>query len=431
LKVELTNKETNVVQLKVELPPEQVAEAIDRAYLKMRKDFSLPGFRKGRVPRNILEKRFGIEIFYEEAANIMLQTSYPQALEEKNIEPVARPEIEIEQMESEKPFIYTATVTVKPQVTLGEYKGLNISVQTEEVSAEDVEGELKYLQNSRARLIALEGEDAVAAEQDQVIIDFVGRVDGKEFKGGSATNFPLVLGSGSFVPGFEEQLLGARPGDRITVKVSMPAEYHNEELAGKEVEFDVTVNEVKRKELPALDDDFAREVGDFDTLEELRASIRERLEDRARLAAEQQLREKVLQAVRDNIVVDIPAVMVDNEVEVMLRQMESRFARQGLKLEDYLSYSGKTLDDIKEEMRPEAENNIKTELMLDTVAEVENISVEPQELDAELDRLAQAYGQPKDKVRAALEEGGQLRGIEQVILHSKTIDFLVEANKAQ
>ena len=247
----------------------------------MRKDFSLPGFRKGRVPRNILEKRLAQRFFTKKLPISCCRRLIPRRWK-KNIEPVARPEIEIEQMVSEKPFIYTATVTVKPQVTLGEYKGLNISGQTEEVSAEDVEGELKYLQNSRARLIALKGEDAVAAEQDQVIIDFVGRADGKEFKGGSATNFPLVLGSGSFVPGFEEQLLGARPGDRITVKVSMPAEYHNEELAGKEVEFDVTVNEVKRKELPALDDDFAREVGDFDTLEELRASIRERLEDRAR-----------------------------------------------------------------------------------------------------------------------------------------------------
>lgn len=427
MKVEMTNKETNVVQLKVELDQEQVKLAIDKAYLKVRKDFALPGFRKGKVPRNILEKRYGVEVFYEEAANIMLQDTYPQAIKDNNIEPVDHPDIEVEQMDIEQPFIYTATVTVKPELTLGQYKGLGIAREDREITDEEVDKELTSLQNSKAKLITLEA-DAAAADQDQVIIDFVGRMDGNEFEGGAGKNYPLVLGSGSFVPGFEEQLIGAKTGDKILVKVTMPDEYHSEQLAGKEVEFEVNVNEVKRKSLPALDDDLAKEVGDYATLAELKTFIKERLQARADDHAVQHQRQNVVDAVRDNSAVDIPAVMIDNEVEAMVKQMGNRFAQQGLQLEDYLNYSGKKLDDIKAEMRPEAEKNVKTELMLDTVAKVENISVDQADLDQEIAELAKAYGQKTDSLRANLEAAGQLYGIEQVITHRKVIDFLTEAN---
>lgn len=429
MKVELTQKETNIVQLRVEVPPEQVGKALDQAYLKVRKDFSLPGFRKGRVPRNILEKRFGIEVLYEEAANILLQETYPQAIEEHKLEPVNHPQVDVEQIDQEQPFIYTATVTLLPELKLGQYKDLGIAREKVEVTDEDVAKELENLRNSQARLITLEGEDTVAAEQDQVIIDFVGRLDGVEFEGGTGSNYPLVLGSDSFVPGFEEQILGTKPGDKVTVKVSMPTEYHSEELAGKDVEFEVSVNEVKRKELPALDDDFAKDVGEYSTLDELRESIRKKLTDRANTQADQQQRQQVLEKARDNAEVDIPAVMIDNEVESMLRQMENRFSQQGLKFEDYLSYSGKSLDDVKAEMHSEAEKNVKTELLLDTVAKVENISVEPVDLDQEVVQLAEAYGQEVDKLRKVLEANGQLPGIEQVILQRKVVDFLSEANK--
>lgn len=427
MKVEMTNKETNVVQLKVELDQEQVKLAIDKAYLKVRKDFALPGFRKGKVPRNILEKRYGVEVFYEEAANIMLQDTYPQAIKDNNIEPVDHPDIEVEQMDIEQPFIYTATVTVKPELTLGQYKGLGIAREDREITDEEVDKELTSLQNSKAKLITMEA-DAAAADQDQVIIDFVGRMDGNEFEGGAGKNYPLVLGSGSFVPGFEEQLIGAKTGDKILVKVTMPDEYHSEQLAGKEVEFEVNVNEVKRKSLPALDDDLAKEVGDYATLAELKTFIKERLQARADDHAVQHQRQNVVDAVRDNSAVDIPAVMIDNEVEAMVKQMGNRFAQQGLQLEDYLNYSGKKLDDIKAEMRPEAEKNVKTELMLDTVAKVENISVDQADLDQEIAELAKAYGQKTDSLRANLEAAGQLYGIEQVITHRKVIDFLTEAN---
>lgn len=428
MKVELTNKETNVVQLKVEISQEQVEQAIGKSYNKIRKDFTLPGFRKGRVPRNILEKRFGIEIFYEEAANIMLNESYPRAIAEQSLEPVDHPDIEVEQLDSSQPFIYTATITVKPELTLGKYKGLNIDREEKEVSTEDVEAELKKLQNSWAKLITLEGEDAVAAEGDQVVIDFTGTLNGEEFEGGAGTNYPLILGSGSFVPGFEEQLLGAKSGENIIVKVTMPDEYHSEQLAGKEVEFAVKINEVKRKELPGLDDDFAKEIGDYATLAELKNFIQERLEEREKNLAEQQLRQRVLEAVRDNATVDIPAVMIDNEIETMVQQMANRFAQQGLKFEDYLSYTGKKLDEIKTEMRLDAEKNVKTELVLDTVAKVENIIVEQGDLDQEISELAQAYGQEAGKLAKVLEANGQIAGIKQVILHKKAIDFLTEVN---
>lgn len=427
MKVELTKKETNVVELKVEISQDQVEQAIEKAYLKVRKDFALPGFRKGRVPRNILEKRFGVEVFYEEAANIMLQESYPMAIDEHSLEPVDHPEIAVDQIDIAQPFVYTAVVTVKPELKLGKYKGLNISKEAVEIAPEDVDKEVENLQNSKAKLVALD-EDAVAADNDHVIIDFVGRLDGQEFEGGAGTNYTLVLGSGSFVPGFEEQLLGAKCGDKINVKLTMPEEYHSEELAGKDVEFEVDVREIKRKEMPALDDDFAREVGDYSTLVELKDFIRDRLVERAEAQTAQNQRQEVIDAVRENAEVDIPEVMIDNEIEVMVKQMANRFAQQGLKFEDYLSYTGKSQDDINAEMRPEAEKNVKTELMLDTVAKVENISVEPSDLDAEIDELAKAYGQETDKMRKMLEAGKQIAGIEQVILHRKVIDFLTEAN---
>ena len=431
MKVEMTNKETNVVQLKVEVPQPEVEQALEKAYLKIRKDFAVPGFRKGRVPRNILEKRYGVEVFYEEAANIMLQETYPRAIEEHKLDPIEHPDVEVEQIDGEQPFVYTATITVKPQVELGEYKGLDIAKEDQQIGEEDVDKELEGMLNQKAKMVSLEGEDIAAVLQDQVIIDFVGRLDGQEFEGGAGTNHPLILGSGSFVPGFEEQLVGVKPGEKVSVKVSMPDEYHSEQLAGNDVEFEVDVKEIKRKEVPSLDDDFAKEVGDYATLAELKDFLRERLQDRADDQATQEQREKAVEAVRDNANVDIPAIMIDNEVEAMVKQMDSRFSQQGLKLDDYLNYTGKKLEDIKLEMRPEAEKNVKTELMLDTVAKVENITVEPADLDQEVAKLAEAYGQEADKIRKVLQANGQMSGIEQVILHRKVIDFLTEANNVK
>jgi trigger factor len=427
LKAEVLKKEANVVELKVEIPQEQVEQAIAKAYIRTRKDYSLPGFRKGKVPRNILEKRFGIEIFYEEAANILVEESYPEVIESQGLEPVDLPDISVEQLDSEQPFIYTAKVIVLPELQLGKYKGLKIAKEEKAVTDEDVDAEIKALQNSKAKLIAL-GEDAIAAKGDQVVIDFSGTLDGVEFKGGSGVNYPLILGSGAFVPGFEDQLMGAGQGEKVQVKVTMPEDYHNEELAGKEVEFTVEIKEIKRKELPALDDDFAREVGDYDSLAALKDFIRERLEDRAQQESENKFRTDVLEAVRDKAEVDIPEVMIENEIKAMLRQMENRFAQQGLKFEDYLSYTGKTVDDIKAEMRPGAENNVKTELLLDTISKVENISVEEAELEEEIAQLAAVYGQDAKDMRAALEKNRQLEALEQVIRHRKTMDFLAEAN---
>lgn len=427
MKTEMKNKEVNVVELKIEVPQEKVEQAIGTAYVKVRKSYSLPGFRKGRVPRNILEKRYGVEIFYEEAANILVQDTYPQVVKEQKLEPVDHPQIVVEQLDWQQPFIYTATVTVKPELKLGKYKGLKIAKEEKQVSAEDVKEELLALQNSKAQLVVQEPE-TVAATGDQVIIDFTGAMAGVEFKGGSATNYPLTLGGGTFVPGFDEQLIGAKQGDSVLVKLTMPADYSSEELAGKDVEFSVNVKEVKRKVLPDLDDDFAKEIGSYDSLDALQDDIREKLVARAKQVATDQHRQAVLTAVRDGAEVDIPEVMVKDETEASLRQMAARFAQQGLKFEDYLSYSSKSLDDIKTELRPEAEKSVKTEILLDTICKVENIIVEEAELEQEISKLAEAYGQEAGALRLALEKNGQLEAIEQVLLHRKAIDFLTEAN---
>jgi trigger factor len=430
LKVEVTDKEKNVVALKVEIPQESVEQAIAKAYLKIRRDYSLPGFRKGKVPRNILEKRFGSEIFYEEAANILVEDSYPKIVEENDIDPVDRPNVTVEQIDLEKPFIYQAEVTVRPELKLGKYRGLDIVKEEKEVTEEEVEAELAALQDRKARLVALEA-DAVAAEKDRVIIDFSGRKDGVEFPGGSGSNYPLTLGSGAFVPGFEQHLVGAKIGDEVQFRLSLPGDYHSEDLAGQEVDFTVQVKEIKRKELPPLDDDFAREVGDYQTLSALRDYIKERLEDRAREESAEKLQLAVLDALRERAVVDIPSVMIENEVEVLLRQMVNRISQQGLQFEDYLSYSGKSPDDLRAELRPAAEKNVKTELLLDTVGKVENISVEETELEEEIALMARAYGKEDKIIRDALEKNGQIEAIKQVILHRKALKLLVEENTKQ
>ncbi len=428
MKVEIAGKEANEVKLKVEVPHEQVETALNQAYMKMRNDFSVPGFRKGKVPRDLIEKRYGVEVFYEETANILLQQSYPQALDEQKLDPVARPDIEVEQLEQGKPFIYEAKVTVKPEVTLGKYQGLKVAREEPTVEQKDVDAELDRIRDSRAKLVAVE-EGQPAQKDDQVIIDFTGRMDGEEFEGGSSSNYPLVLGSGSFVPGFEDQLEGAKAGETVTVSLTMPEDYGNEELAGKEVEFTVEVKEVKRKQYPELNDDFAKELSEeFESLQALKDKLKDQLQHNADHQAEHKQRDEIIAAVRDKSKVDIPSVMVDDEVEAMVQQMENRFARQGMKLEDYLKYSGQDLEQLRQQMRPEAESSVKTELVLDQLAETENIQVETEDLENEIERLAQSYGQKPEQIKSALAGSGQMPQMEQAVLHRKVMDWLVEHN---
>ncbi len=428
MKVEIAGKEANEVKLKVEIPQEEVETALNQAYMKMRNEFSVPGFRKGKVPRDLIEKRYGVEVFYEEAANILLQQSYPKELDEQDLEPVARPDIDVEQLEAGKPFVYEAKVTVKPEVTLGKYQGFKVAKEEPKVEDKDVDAELDRIRDSRAKLVAVE-EGQPAEKDDQVIIDFIGRMDGEEFEGGSSSNHPLVLGSGSFVPGFEDQLIGAKVGETVTVSLTMPEDYGNEELAGKEVEFTVDVKEVKRKEHPELNDEFAKELGeDFESLQALKDKIKDQLQHNADHQAEHKQRDEIIDAVRDKSKVDIPAVMVDDEVEAMVQQMENRFARQGMKLEDYLKYSDQDLEQLRQQMRPEAETAVKTELVLDQLAEKENIQVETEDLDKEIERLAQSYGQQPEQIKSALAGSGQMQSLEQAVLHRKVVDWLVEHN---
>lgn len=426
MKVDVS-REANTVTLKAEIPVQQVSEAMEKAYLKMRKDIALPGFRKGKVPRNILEKRYGIEVFYEEASNILLNESYPKIVEEHNLEPVDHPDVNVEKFSHQEPFVYEATVTVKPEVTLGQYKDLGVAREEEAVDQDKVEAELKNLQLRRGKMVAApEGTEAVL--NDQTVIDFVGRMDGEEFEGGQGSNYPLTLGSGTFIPGFEEQLMGAKAGETKLVKVTMPADYHAEHLAGKDVEFEVKINEIKRRELPQLNDDFAKEVSEFETLEELKKVILETLEERAKNKADSEQREKIVSQVRDNAQVDIPAVMVEKEIDGMVRQTQSRFESQGLKFEDYLQYTGKELSELRDEMRSDAEKNVKTELVIEQVAKAESLTVTEEELSEEVAHLAQAYQQKPEALRKALEKNGRIEDIKHVVLQRKTVDWLVQAN---
>jgi trigger factor len=427
LKSEVQKKEGNTVTLSVELPPEQVAAAIDKAYLVIRKDIALPGFRKGKVPRQIIEKRYGVEVFFEEAANIMLQDAYPKAVVEHNLEPVDKPKIDVEEIGVDKPFRFNASITVLPDVRLGAYTKLGIARESVAVGPEDVDAELVKLQDRKGRLVAV-AEGTAASPQDQVIIDFTGRINGEEFAGGSGVNHPLVLGSDAFVPGFEEQLVGVMAGEEVKVVVTMPEDYHSEELAGKEVEFTVQVKEIKRKELPGLDDEFAKDISEYQTLAELKNFIHQSKEKHLNQQADQKQRQEIVQAVSEKAEVDIPVIMIENELEAMVRQTEARFSQQGLKFDDFLQYSGKDLEQYKQEIRPNAESNVKTELVLDALAQAENILVSQEELAQEVEKMAEEYGRTKEELMKILEGSGQLQGIEQVLLHRKVIDYLVVAN---
>lgn len=427
MKVDVS-RDANTVTLKAEIPVEQVSEAMEKAYLKMRKDIALPGFRKGKVPRNILEKRYGVEVFYEEASNILLNESYPKIVGEHNLEPVDHPDVNVDKFSHDEPFVYQATVTVKPVVTLGQYKDLDVAREEEAVDDDKVEAELKNLQLRRGKMAAApEGTEAVL--NDQTIIDFVGRMDGEEFEGGQGTNYALILGSGNFIPGFEEQLMGAKAGDTKLVKVTMPADYHAVHLVGKDVEFEVKINEIKRRELPQLNDEFAKEVSEFvETLEELKKVIRETLEERAKNKAVSEQREKIVSQVRDNAQVEIPAVMVEKEIDGMVRQTQSRFESQGLKFEDYLQYTGKELSELRDEKRSDAEKNVKTDLVIEQISKAESLTVTEDELSEEVAHLAQAYQQKPEALRKALEKNGRIEDIQHVVLQRKTVDWLVQAN---
>jgi trigger factor len=417
--------EGNEGVLTVEVDAEKVNEGLDAAFKKVVKNITLPGFRKGKVPRVIFEKRFGVEALYQDALDILLPEAYAKAVEEAGIEPVDIPEIDIEQMEKGKNLIFKAKVTVKPEVKLGQYKGLEVEKMDTTVTDEDVEKELKRLQENYAELVVK--EDGKIENGDTAVIDFEGFVDGEPFEGGKAENYSLEIGSGTFIPGFEDQLIGMQAGEEKEIEVTFPEEYHAKELAGKPATFKVKVHEIKEKRLPALDDEFAKDVDDeVETLEQLKDKIRTRLEEAKKNEAEAALRDALVEKAAKNAEIDIPEVMVKNETDRMLREFDQRLQMQGLNLDLYYQFSGQDEAALREQMKEDAEKRVRVALTLEAIAKAENIEVTEEEVNEELEKMAKAYNLEVEKLKELL---GSLEGVKEDLKWRKTVDFLVEHSK--
>ncbi|MCS1351476.1 trigger factor [Mechercharimyces sp. CAU 1602] len=419
--------ETNKGILTVEVEAEKVNEALDQAFTKVIKKVSVPGFRKGKVPRPIFEKRFGVESLYQDALDILLPEAYGSAVEEAGIEPVDQPEIDLEQIEKGAPLIFKATVTVKPEVKLGQYKELEIEEKDFSVSDEDIEAELKKMQEQQGQLEVV--EEGEVAEGDRVILDFDGMIDGERFEGGQAEQYNLEVGSGQFIPGFEEQLVGMKVGDEKDVLVSFPEEYHAENLAGKEATFHVKMHEIKRLSLPVLDDEFAQDVSDFDTLAELQADTRKNLEEKAKREQEDYIRNSLVEKATENAEIELPAVMIESQVDHMVQQFEQQLRYQGITLEQYQQLLGQDDDAIRSQFREDAEKKVRADLVLEQIGIEESIEVSDEDLEAELKELASEMDRDLEEVRQILNSQGNIEAFKDQVKVKKTVDLLVSNSK--
>ena len=388
MSVQVEKLEKNMAKLTVEVSAEDFKAAIKKAFNKNKNRFAIPGFRKGKAPQAMIEKMYGEGVFYEDAADEAINASYAEAMKESGLDIVSRPEVTIEKIGKDEPFVYSALVAVKPEVTLGQYKGVEVEKADASVSAEDVEAELKKVQEQNARLLTV--EDRGVEDGDQTVIDFEGFVDGKGFEGGKAEDYPLTIGSHSFIDTFEEQLIGKKIGEECEVNVTFPTEYHAADLAGKPATFKVTVKEIKVKELPELNDEFASEVSEFDTLDEYKKDVEKKLAEKKEIEANSKNEDAVVAKVVENATMEIPDKMIDAQAENMVQDMARRMQSQGLSLDMYLKYTGMTVEQMKEQARPDAEKRIRTRLVLEAVAAVENIEAAEEDLEKEMEAVAKA-----------------------------------------
>ncbi|KQU08620.1 trigger factor [Bacillus altitudinis] len=422
MSVKWEKQEGNEGVLTVEVDAETFNKALDDAFKKVVKQVSIPGFRKGKVPRGLFEQRFGVESLYQDALDILLPVEYPKAIDEAGIEPVDRPEIDVDKIEKGESLIFTAKVTVKPEVKLGDYKGLNVEKDDTSVSDEDVQEELKAMQNRQAELVVK--EEGAIEKGDTVVLDFEGFVDGEAFEGGKAENYSLEVGSGSFIPGFEEQLVGLEAGAEKDVEVTFPEEYHAEDLAGKPAVFKVKIHEIKAKELPTLDDEFAKDVDEeVETIAELTEKTKKRLEEAKENEAEGKLREELVAKASENAEVDVPQAMVDTELDRMMKEFEQRLQMQGMNLELYFQFSGQDEDALKEQMKEDAAKRVKSNLTLEAIAAAEDLQVSDEEVEEELSKMAEAYNMPVENIKQAI---GSTEAMKEDLKVRKAIDFLVE-----
>ena len=402
MSVQVENLEKNTAKLTIEVPAEKFEEAVQHSYNKNKGKFNIPGFRKGKAPFNMIKKMYGVGVFYEDAVDEVIDASYPDAAKESGLEIVSRPSISIEEIEEGKAFVYTAVVAVKPEVTLGEYKGVEVQKTKSEVTEEDIETEIKRAREKNSRLITV--EDRGIEDGDQVTIDFDGSVDGKRFEGGKAEDYPLTIGSHTFIDNFEEQLIGKTTGEECEVNVTFPAEYHVEELKNKPAVFKVKVKEIQRKELPEANDDFASEVSDFDTMEEYKKDLTEKLQAEKIEAAKTADEDKVVAKVIENATMEIPDQMVEEQVNGMVNDYARRLESQGISFKQYVEITGMTAEKIGEQMKPQAIKRIQTRLVLEAVVKAENIQADDAAVEEQFDKMAEDFKMDKEQIKGMFGE---------------------------
>lgn len=426
MSLQVEKLEKNMAKLTIEVPAEEVEKAIEKAYQKNKGSISVPGFRKGKVPRKMIEQMYGKEVFYEDAANLMIPTAYEAAYDECGEEIVSAPQIAVTQLEAGKPFIFTAEVALKPAVKLGKYKGVKVDKADLSVSEEEIDAALQKERESNSRTITV--EDRAVKDGDMTVIDFEGFVDGVAFAGGKGENYPLTIGSGAFIPGFEEQLVGAAIGTETEVNVTFPEDYQAEELAGKAAVFKCTVKEIKEKELPELDDEFASEVSEFDTLAEYKADIQKKLAEKKEAEAKNAKEDAVITAIIEDSDMDIPEAMIETQQRQMLDDFAQRIQMQGIQMEQYFQFTGMDAEKLKEQMKPQAVKRIQSRLILEAVADAEKMTATEEELEAELVKMAEAYQMEVDKIKEMLGEQ-ETEQIKKDIAIQKAVAFVVENAK--
>lgn len=418
------------VLVEIEVPKEEVNEALEQAYRKMAKDINLPGFRKGKVPRKIIESRYGPEVFYNDALEILVDPAYAKAVKECELEPINQPELELVQMEQDKPLLFKVTVEVKPEVKLPEYRGVSVEQVKDEITAENVDSYLDSLREQHARLVTV--EDGELQEKDMAVIDFSGKIDGEVFEGGEAENYSLEIGSASFIPGFEEQLLGAGTGEEREVKVTFPEDYQKEELAGKEAVFSVKVKEIKRPQVPELDDAFVQELSEeFSTVQEFREDIEKKLQENLQHRKKVELETKVIEKVAAEAEVEVPDVLVERELDNMIGEMEYYLRMQGLNMEQYGQMVEGGLEKIREERRPEAESRARANLVLDAIIKEEQIEATEEEIEEKIKEVAQKQDMNMEEVKVLFSRDGRMDMITHEIRYRRAIDILVEHAQVQ
>ena len=426
MSVKVETLEKNMAKLVIEVAAEELEKALQAAYNKQKSKISIPGFRKGKVPRQMVEKMYGPGFFYEDAANILIPVEYEKAAAESGLEIVSRPVIDIEQIEKGKAFIFTAEVAVKPEVTLGEYKGLEVAKADVAVSEEEVAAELEKEREKNARTISV--EDRAVENGDMIMLDFEGFVNGVAFDGGKGENYPLTIGSNAFIPGFEEQLVGAKIGEDVEVNVTFPEEYQAKELAGCPAVFKCKVNEIKVKELPELDDDFAQDVSKFDTLAEYKEDIKAKLEENKADAAKRAKEDAIIEKIIENAQMDIPEAMIDTQARQLVDEFAQRIQAQGLSFEQYLQFTGMNLDTALEQMKPNAVKRIQSRLVLEAVVKAENIEVSEDDVKAEIAKMAETYKMDADKL-AEIMSDEEKKQIQMDMAIEKAVELVTETAK--